>query len=254
MTLESDQQKLEQLKQEKNLNIREPLDWLKAQSEKDALEDYSGDAILDRKWQNDLENHPDQEVRDRFKTARDFFGDDKVLRDMKGINFTRKEEAKLGEVKLDNIEPNTIHLDIVSEFLKQYQDEGKEGNWFIEALREGINFTPKEEAKIGEVKLVDIEPNTILKQYQVEGKEGNWFTMGSDKSELGIQGDSISSQNRTAVYYIVNEKIVALKSTSADIENWTQNNELYYGGGEQYYIKDEYKNALTKVWRSPENN
>ncbi|QLE59986.1 polymorphic toxin type 46 domain-containing protein [Nostoc sp. TCL26-01] len=115
-----------------------------------------------------------------------------------------------------------------------------------EALQEmkGINFNR-------EVSVETIQPDEVLKQYQNPGtnKVGNYFTQDSDKSELGIQGDSISNQERKPEFYVANKEIKALKSTNSDVENWTKNKELNYGGGTQYFVAKEDLDSLTSVFQ-----
>jgi hypothetical protein len=164
--------------------------------------EWSGDAILDKSWQQHWQNHSDPEVRERFETARTFYrdagySDDKAFQEMKGINFNR-------EVTVETIKPGEV--------LKQYQ--------YPEANR--------------------------------EGKVGFYFSKDSDKSELGIQGDSLSSQNRVPELYVANQEFKALKSTNSDVENWGKNKELNYGGGTQYFVSEKDKGSLIR-WDRAEN-
>jgi hypothetical protein len=134
---------------------------------------------------------------------------------------------------------------VVSERFKTaydfYQQAGYNDEEALQAMK-GINFNR-------EVSVETIQPNEILKQYQIPeaNKVGNYFTIDSDKSELGIEGESLSSQNRLPNYYILDKEVKALKSTSADLENWTENKKLNYGGGTQYFIAKEETNSLKSV-------
>lgn len=111
----------------------------------------------------------------------------------------------------------------------------------------GINFNR-------EVSVETVTPNTVLKQYQhpKQKQAGKYFTRFSHKSEIGIEGDWKDTQNRVSEFYIVKEDLKALKSTSADIESWKKpgekgSGELYYGGGEQYFITTEDLLKLSKT-------
>ncbi len=153
-------------------------------SQADAM-GLSGDAILDKSWQDHWQNHSDPNVQSRFQTASDVykqsgFGEEKALEHMKGINFNR------------------------------------------------------------EVEVVPIKSGEAFFQHQTEvGQQGNYYSSSLERSDLGIQGNSSSSQDRTAEVFITNSETTALRSTSADIESWKGTGELYYGGGEQYFTTNK---------------
>lgn len=113
----------------------------------------------------------------------------------------------------------------------------------------GINFNR-------EVSIETIKPDDVLKQYQTpennsNGNVGNYFAPpSSNSSELGIQGESLSSQGRVPELFIADRECQALKSTAADIEDWKEGSgELYYGSGEQYFISD--KGAFERFFEAP---
>ncbi|WP_392476218.1 polymorphic toxin type 46 domain-containing protein [Nostoc sp. C110] len=130
-----------------------------------------------------------------------------------------------------------------------YKEAGYSNDKALQEMK-GINFNR-------EVSIETIKPGEVLKQYQYpeanrEGKVGSYFSKDSDKSELGIQGDSLSNQNRVPELYVANKEVQALKSTSFDVENWTKNKELNYGGGTQYFVAEKDKGSLSR-WDQSEN-
>lgn len=175
-------------------------------------EHLSGDEIFDRAWFDHLSNHAETAVRERFETAYHFYV----------IAF--KEESSNGGAR-----------DLG--YSKEIHDKA------LQHMR-GINFNR-------DVSVVTIQPG-ILVQYQYPerlNETGSYFTKESPKEELGIQGDSKANQTRLEVRYTVNQDVIALRSTSLDIENWSTYNdpgrperngkaiaELNYGGGIQFFI------------------
>ncbi|BBC22889.1 polymorphic toxin type 46 domain-containing protein [Pseudanabaena sp. ABRG5-3] len=99
----------------------------------------------------------------------------------------------------------------------------------------GINFNR-------DVSIETIKAGETLKQYQSleqyrKGETGQYFTKDSDKSELGIQGvQLVGKLNRVIELYVVKQDVQALKSTAKDVEDWNGSSELFYGGGEQFFI------------------
>lgn len=161
----------------------------------------------------------------------------------------RKDPLVYGDTKLDQNwqEHWQNHSDPVIEerfetALDSYQQAGYTDEQALQHMK-GTNFNR-------EVEVVTIQPGEVLTQYQVpeSNKVGNYFTQESNASELGIEGLSIASQNRKPECYLVNQEIQALKSTSADLQNWRGNSELFYGEGTQYFIAKEDLSSLTKVF------
>jgi hypothetical protein len=175
-------------------------------------EHLSGDEILDRAWFDHLSNHAETAVRERFETAYRFY-----------VIAFKEDSSNGGASDLG--------------YSKEIHDKA------LQHMR-GINFNQ-------DVSVVTIQPG-ILVQYQYPERihdTGLYFTKGSPKEELGIQGDSKANRRRIEVKYSANQDVIALRSTSLDIENWSTYNdpgrperngkviaELNYGGGTQYFI------------------
>jgi len=162
-----------------------------------------------KKWQEHWQNHPDSACRERFETAQKFY-----------LAAGMSEQDALNHMK-------------------------------------GINFNR-------EVSVVKIKPDEVLRQYQYPSdrdnkKVGSYFTASASKEELGLQGDSSASKSRsvsddfskteerTLEPYVTTKEIQVLKSTTADIEAWNKpSGELYYGGGEQYFITSADKESMMR--------
>jgi hypothetical protein len=198
MEAEQKLKSFEQKSQENEAKIGEKIE--KSTENKDTLKkEWSGDAVLDKSWQQHWQNHSDPDINKRFETAQNFYkdagyNDEKALSEIKGINFNR-------EVTVEPVKPGEV--------FKQYQ-------------------------------------------YPEQKQDGNYFTKDSDKSELGIQGDSLSSQVRLQELYVANREFNTLKSTSSDTENWGKNKELNYGGGTQYFVPEKDKSSISR-WDQAES-
>jgi hypothetical protein len=123
---------------------------------------------------------------------------------------------------------------------KFYTDKEYGGYDHDKALQEmkGINFNR-------DVSVETIKAGEVFKQYPNKpGEVGPYFTQDSHKSELGIQGDYLGNQNRVLEIYVAENEFKALKSTSADIENWSEAKELNYGGGTQFFVAEKDKHNL----------
>jgi hypothetical protein len=165
---------------QENLNSREDLDPL------------SGGARLARSRMETFSDNPDPAVRERVRTAYDFYKahgmhEDEIPSHLAGINFHHEVTVAQGK-------PGDIRFRYVTE-----------------AESVGSTEASKE-------------------------KTGDYFTEYSRQESLGIVGDSTQREERRIEAYVATKPYVELKSTAADIHDWTGTPELNYGGGPQSFV------------------
>lgn len=114
----------------------------------------------------------------------------------------------------------------------------------------GINFNR-------EVEVVKLPKDDFYTQWQTEKKyeqdiKGSYFTQSSSQSELGIQGE-YKGNKRIAGAYRTTREVYALKSTASDIQQWhsegRKGGELFYGGGTQYFVATQDREAFQPLFR-----
>ncbi len=251
-----EQQKLEQQETDKPKTGKQALDIVKAQKERKEItknlenlksKPKTGKEALDLVKQ-ELKAQKADEVRrnaeQTFSKAQGKTEKDSLKNEAETNDLTSDARFDKNWRQYWQNHSNPVVRDRFETAQNFYKEAGYNNDKALQEMK-GINFNR-------EVSIETIKPDESLIQYQYpeanrEGKMGSYFTKDSDKSELGIQGDSLLNQNRVPELYVTNKEIQVLKSTSFDVENWTENKELNYGGGTQYFVAEKDKGSLS-LW------